>query len=97
MLNLNQYGAKIPDYWNTDKVVEAFKTLEGNKLREYFGCSTRSQFSRNMRSIFPDKPEGMEYKDYVLEMVEVAKPVWCPFENKKKQDAIAEAKRMGYI
>ena len=68
-INLINAGIKLPDYWDESKVIQALTTLDTYELREYFGCSNSTSFTRLMKPHFPNRPEKMSYSAYVRELL----------------------------
>ena len=67
----------IPDYWDTDKVINAFDKLDTYELYEYFGCSNAASFTRKMKPVFPMRPEKTPYAKYVKSLL-VERAKWSP-------------------
>lgn len=56
---------KFPEYFDTPKVINAFKTLTTEELYVFFDCSSRQAFANLMKKYFPGKPFGIQYREYV--------------------------------
>lgn len=67
--NLSDAGISFPDFWDEVKVLNAFNTLESVELREYFGCSNGTSFTRMMKPHFPNRPEKSSYSKYIKEIL----------------------------
>ena len=61
---------QLPDYWDKEKVLNAFKTMSTLELYKYFGCANSTSFTRMMKPIFPNRPDKMSYSTYVLKCIE---------------------------
>ena len=75
----------LPDYWNVEKVINAFDKFDTFELYEYFGCTNSAAFTRLMKDVFPNRPDRMPYSKYVRSLlVEVVK--WTPGPLKDDQE-----------
>lgn len=60
---------KFPEYFDTPKVINAFKTLTTEELYVFFDCSSRQAFANLMKKYFPGKPFGIQYREYVRSLL----------------------------
>lgn len=56
---------KFPEYFDTPKVLNAFKTLSNEELYVFFDCNSRQAFAGLMKKYFPGKPANQQYREYV--------------------------------
>ena len=79
---LISHGISFPQFWDKDKVIQAFTTLDTYELYSFFGCSNSTSFTRLMKPCFPNRPEKTSYSKYVRDIVcafvsaSVPKPKW---------------------
>jgi hypothetical protein len=73
-----KFGAEIrlPQHWDRVKVAEAFGNARDNEdIVNFFGCANLTAYSRLMKPVFPDKPAGISYLQYVKTLLEKPKMV----------------------
>lgn len=65
---------KFPEYFDTPKVLNAFKTLNTQELYAFFDCNSRQAFTGMMKKYFPNKPSEQSYSKYVKSLLEQSDP-----------------------
>ncbi len=97
---LSDNGINLPHYWDVQRVVDAICYMNSEEMYNYFSCANSSSFSRMMQPYFPNKPKGISYSKYLLEIINSSQPIAKPkidmktmLENMKARKAQEEFDR----
>lgn len=67
---LQRQDVKFPKHWNEDFVIEAITNLHEEELLEAFSVKTKATLTKMLKPCFPNKPDRVSFRSYILGVLE---------------------------